>query len=201
VAATPPTAEAQALLARAARAGVHRLAIPTPFAVGRVNCWLIEDEPLTLLDAGPNSGKALDALERALGDHGRRVEDLQRIVISHQHMDHEGLVEILARRSGAEVCAIAPLAPWLARFGEEMEADDVFGEQMMLHHGLPREVARPPRSPASCTTAGRWASPRAPCACGIAPATPPPTRCCTTRRPACCWPPTTSSTTSPPTRC
>ena len=140
--ATPPTADAQALLDRAARVGVHRLAIPTPFAVGRVNCWLIDDEPLTLLDAGPNSGKALDALERALGDHGRRVEDLQRIVVSHQHMDHEGLVEILARRSGAEVCAIAPLAPWLARFGEEMEADDVFGGQMMLRHGLPREVVR-----------------------------------------------------------
>ena len=43
-----------------------RLAIPTPFAVGRVNCYLIEDDPLTLVDAGPNSGKALDALERAL---------------------------------------------------------------------------------------------------------------------------------------
>ncbi len=142
MAATPPTAPAQALLDRAAQAGVHRLAIPTPFAVGRVNCWLIEDEPLTLLDTGPNSGKALDTLERALGDHGRRVEDLERIVVSHQHIDHEGLVEILARRSGAEVCAIAPLAPWLARFGEEMEADDVFGEQMMLRHGLPRDVVR-----------------------------------------------------------
>ncbi|MEA2291019.1 MAG: hypothetical protein QOF17_39, partial [Solirubrobacteraceae bacterium] len=67
-------------------AGIHCLAIPTPFAVGRVNCWLIEDEPLTLLDTGPNSGKALDELEQALAAHGHRIEDLERIVISHQHI-------------------------------------------------------------------------------------------------------------------
>ena len=72
---------------------IHRLPIPTPFAVGRVNCYLIEDDPLTLVDTGPNSGKALDELERALAEHGRRIEDLERIVITHQHIDHLGLVE------------------------------------------------------------------------------------------------------------
>ena len=53
---------------RAAEAGIHRLRIPTPFAVGRVNCYLIEDEPLTLVDTGPNSGKSLDELERQLAE-------------------------------------------------------------------------------------------------------------------------------------
>ena len=48
--------------AAAAAAGIHRLAIPTPFAVGRVNVYLIEDEPLTLVDAGPNSGTSFDEL-------------------------------------------------------------------------------------------------------------------------------------------
>lgn len=50
--------------ARAAEAGIHRLAIPTPFAVGRVNVYLIEDDPLTLVDAGPNSGTSFDELTR-----------------------------------------------------------------------------------------------------------------------------------------
>ena len=92
---------ADAALARAADAGIHCLPIPTPFRVGRVNTYLIDDDPLTLVDSGPNSGTALDALERALAAHGRRVEDLGLIVISHQHIDHLGLVSILARRSGA----------------------------------------------------------------------------------------------------
>ena len=80
--------------------------MPTPFLVGRVNCYLIEDEPLTLVDTGPNSGKSLDELEQALAEHGRAIEDLELIVLTHQHMDHIGLLEILARRSGAEVAAL-----------------------------------------------------------------------------------------------
>jgi glyoxylase-like metal-dependent hydrolase (beta-lactamase superfamily II) len=60
----------EAALEQAALAGIHRLAIPTPFAVGRVNCYLLEDEPLTLIDTGPNSGKALDELQSKLAERG-----------------------------------------------------------------------------------------------------------------------------------
>ena len=127
-------------LERAAEAGIHLLALPTPFAVGRVNCWLIEDEPLTLLDTGPNSGKALDELEQGLAARGHRVEDLGLIVVSHQHMDHLGLVEILARRSGAEVAALDALAPWLADYRGSMEADDEFSTRLMAEHGIPDDV-------------------------------------------------------------
>jgi glyoxylase-like metal-dependent hydrolase (beta-lactamase superfamily II) len=120
---------------------IHCLPIPTPFMVGRVNVYLIEDEPLTLVDTGPNSGKALDELETALADHGRRVEDLELIVITHQHMDHEGLAQILARRSRAQVAALDRLAPLLERFGDANEADDAFAEATMLRHGLSPDIA------------------------------------------------------------
>jgi glyoxylase-like metal-dependent hydrolase (beta-lactamase superfamily II) len=125
---------------------IHCLAIPTPFAVGRVNCYLIEDEPLTLVDTGPNSGKALDALEKALFEHGRRIEDLERIVITHQHFDHVGLVGILADRSGAEVCALDLLAPVMEELGAHAERDDELAELLMLRHGIPRDVVSALRS-------------------------------------------------------
>ncbi|HUR84358.1 MAG TPA: nuclear transport factor 2 family protein [Solirubrobacteraceae bacterium] len=127
-------------LARAAEAGIHCLAIPTPFQVGRVNTYLIDDDPLTLLDTGPNSGTSLDALERALADHGRRIEDLELIVLSHQHMDHLGLASILARRSGAQIAALDLLAPWVAHYGRGMDADDAFAERVMAEHGIPEDV-------------------------------------------------------------
>jgi glyoxylase-like metal-dependent hydrolase (beta-lactamase superfamily II) len=119
---------------------IHTLPIPTPFAVGRVNCYLVEDDPLTLVDTGPNSATSLTELEGALTAHGRRVEDLERIVVTHQHIDHLGLVDILARRSGAEVCALDRLAPWLAAFGAGMEADDAFAERVMHRHGIPDDL-------------------------------------------------------------
>jgi glyoxylase-like metal-dependent hydrolase (beta-lactamase superfamily II) len=117
------------------------LPVPTPFAVGRVNTYLVEDDPLTLVDAGPNSGTSLTTLEAALAEHGRRIEDLERIVITHQHIDHIGLAQILADRSGAEVCALDALAPWLARYGHAMEEDDRFAEQLMLRNGIPKDIA------------------------------------------------------------
>jgi glyoxylase-like metal-dependent hydrolase (beta-lactamase superfamily II) len=121
-------------------ASIKVLPIPTPFAVGRVNTYLVEDDPLTLVDAGPNSGTSLTTLEHALAEHGRRIEDLERIVLTHQHIDHIGLAQILAERSGAEVCALDALAPWLARYGSAMEEDDRFAEELMLRNGIPKDI-------------------------------------------------------------
>jgi glyoxylase-like metal-dependent hydrolase (beta-lactamase superfamily II) len=128
-------------LALAERVGIHRIALPTPFLVGRVNCYLIEDEPLTLIDTGPNSGKSLDGLERALAAQGRRIEELELIVVTHQHMDHLGLLEILARRSGAEVATLDQLAPYLADFSRSAAADDEFAQGIMRRHGVPDDLA------------------------------------------------------------
>jgi glyoxylase-like metal-dependent hydrolase (beta-lactamase superfamily II) len=125
----------------AADAGIHAIAVPTPFLVGRVNCYLIEDRPLTLVDTGPNSGKSLDELERTLDSLGHRISDLERIVITHQHMDHLGLLEILARRSGAEVAAFHLLEPYLSNFSASATADDEFAMGIMRRNGVPADLA------------------------------------------------------------
>jgi glyoxylase-like metal-dependent hydrolase (beta-lactamase superfamily II) len=136
----------EAALEQAALAGIHRLQIPTPFAVGRVNCYLIEDEPLTLVDTGPNSGKALDELGTQLGKRGHSIDDLELVIVTHQHIDHLGLVEIVAEHSGAEVAAIGVAAARLANFDEDAEAEDRFAVELMLRNGIPEEVTAALRS-------------------------------------------------------
>jgi glyoxylase-like metal-dependent hydrolase (beta-lactamase superfamily II) len=128
------------LLDQAAEAGIHRLAIPTPFQVGRVNAYLIEDSPLTLIDSGPNSESSLQDLERSLAARGHVVEDIELLIITHQHVDHFGLAATLARRSGAEVAAIAGLAPYLRELDTATELDDRFAQRVMLRHGIPADV-------------------------------------------------------------
>jgi glyoxylase-like metal-dependent hydrolase (beta-lactamase superfamily II) len=125
---------------------IHCLPVPTPFAVGRVNVYLVEDDPLTLVDTGPNSGTSLTTLEAALAEHGHTVEDLERIVVTHQHIDHIGLVQILADRSGAEVVALEALKPWLETYREGMEAEDAFSEAIMARNGIPQDVRMALRS-------------------------------------------------------
>jgi glyoxylase-like metal-dependent hydrolase (beta-lactamase superfamily II) len=137
----PTDASEEESLAQARAAGIHLIAVPTPFLVGRVNCYLIEDDPLTLIDTGPNSGKSLDELERALAELGHPIEDLGLIVITHQHMDHLGLLEIIARRSGAEVAALDVLGPYLEDFSASATADDEFSMGVMRRHGVPSDLA------------------------------------------------------------
>ncbi len=133
-------------LEQAALAGIHRLRIPTPFAVGRVNCYLIEDGPLTLVDTGPNSGKALDELATQLGARGHSIDDLELVIVTHQHIDHLGLVEIVAEHSGAEVAALGIAAERLANFDEDAEEEDRFAVELMLRNGIPEEVTAALRS-------------------------------------------------------
>ncbi len=127
--------------APAAEAGIHRLAIPTPFAVGRVNVYLIDDSPLTLVDAGPNSGTSFDVLERGIATLGHSLEDIELVILTHHHIDHLGLVSLVAERSGAEVAAIDAAVPFVENFSTEAQAEDDFALDIMLRNGIPEDVA------------------------------------------------------------
>jgi glyoxylase-like metal-dependent hydrolase (beta-lactamase superfamily II) len=120
--------------------GIHRIPIPTPFAVGRVNAYLIEDEPLTLVDTGPNSATSFDELTSGLAALGHALEDIELVVITHQHIDHLGLVSLVAQRSGAEVAAIDAAVPYVENFSQEAQKDDEFARSVMLRNGIPEDV-------------------------------------------------------------
>jgi glyoxylase-like metal-dependent hydrolase (beta-lactamase superfamily II) len=69
--------------------------VPTPFYVGPVNCYLIAEDPVTLIDTGPKTKEAVEALREGLRRAGFRVSDLRRIVLTHAHEDHCGLARTL----------------------------------------------------------------------------------------------------------
>ena len=105
-----------------------------------MNVYLIEDEPLTLVDAGPNSGTSFDELQRGLAGLGHALEDIELIVLTHQHIDHLGLVSLVAAHSGAEVAAIEAAVPFVENFSVEAQAEDDFARDVMLRHGISEDV-------------------------------------------------------------
>jgi glyoxylase-like metal-dependent hydrolase (beta-lactamase superfamily II) len=115
--------------------GIWSIPVPTPWAVGPVNAYLIEDEPLTLIDTGPIDAAAIGALESALDDRGYRVEDLGRVIVSHQHIDHLGLAAALVERSGAELCALEGFDRWLAEYPGSLAHEDAFADDLLRRHG------------------------------------------------------------------
>ncbi|HVF68187.1 MAG TPA: MBL fold metallo-hydrolase [Pyrinomonadaceae bacterium] len=80
------------------------ISLPTPFYVGPVNVYLIMEEPLTLIDTGPKTKEALEALKEGLRRERVRVSDLKRVVLTHAHEDHCGLAKQLRDEAkGAQV--------------------------------------------------------------------------------------------------
>lgn len=133
--------ELKPLFERMEDEGIHMLEIPTPFAVGPVNCYLIEDDPLTIFDPGPNSGEAIEALVVGLRARGHELADIDRIVVTHQHIDHQGLTQVVQHASGAEVVCLDKCKPWIENFHEESSATDRWASGMLVQHGVGEEVS------------------------------------------------------------
>jgi glyoxylase-like metal-dependent hydrolase (beta-lactamase superfamily II) len=93
---------------------LHRLEVHTPFAVGPVNVYVVEDADhgLTLIDTGPNTDAAWADLEAGLAARGHRVAAVRRILVTHGHVDHWGLAGRIVAASGAAVWGHRLLEPW-----------------------------------------------------------------------------------------
>lgn len=116
---------------------IVRFEIPTPFTVGTINCYLLEGETLTLLDPGPHSNEAYDELSDELAAHGHEVEDVDRILITHEHMDHFGLASRLVAESGAEVVAHRNAVDRLSDPDDFFEREKEFFRPYLLSLGIP----------------------------------------------------------------
>src|ERR1051325_1146774 len=74
---------------------IHPISLPTPFYIGPVNVYLIAEDPITLIDTGPKTKEANEALRDGLRKARLRVSDIRRIVLTHAHEDHCGLARSL----------------------------------------------------------------------------------------------------------
>jgi glyoxylase-like metal-dependent hydrolase (beta-lactamase superfamily II) len=115
--------------------GVLRAELPTPFAVGPVNCYLLVDDPVTIVDPGMLWGDTTAAVEQLLARAGLRVGDVEQVLVTHGHPDHFGVAGWVAERSGA---------PVLCGQGEERKLVDGYAATTMIGlvdaFGIPAEV-------------------------------------------------------------
>lgn len=73
--------------------GIASIVIPTPFAVGDVNAFIVKGDALTLIDAGPKTEETRQAIEAGLKDLHLEKKDIEQIIITHHHPDHVGGVD------------------------------------------------------------------------------------------------------------
>ena len=84
--------------------GIHRLKIPIPeTSLQYVNVYLIEgSNGYLLVDTGWDNSTAFNSLKRQLDEIGIAFKDISKILVTHIHPDHYGLVGRLKQLSGAE---------------------------------------------------------------------------------------------------
>jgi glyoxylase-like metal-dependent hydrolase (beta-lactamase superfamily II) len=82
--------------------GIHMLELPLPFSLGIVNVWLVRLESgWLLIDTGMHTEACFDALARALEGLSVEWRDIRRILLTHIHPDHIGLVPKLIPLTGS----------------------------------------------------------------------------------------------------
>ncbi|MDH4207848.1 MAG: MBL fold metallo-hydrolase [Anaerolineae bacterium] len=119
--------------------GILQLSIPTPFPVGPVNVYLLEGEPLTLVDAGPRTEDAFEVLKAGLSELGYSVSDVEQVVITHAHHDHFGQAGRIVEESGAALLSFRENKYPLEKFDTWWEKRMAYLSDLMIKEGAPRE--------------------------------------------------------------
>jgi len=120
-------------------ADIAVLTLPTPFPVGDVNCYLIKGDVPTLVDTGPATAEARQALEEGLHREGLSLSDLRQVVITHAHVDHYGQAAML-QDAGATLLAHPHATEPVAEPESYRQWRRAFYERFYREAGLGREA-------------------------------------------------------------
>ncbi|MET1013580.1 MAG: MBL fold metallo-hydrolase [Paenisporosarcina sp.] len=115
---------------------IHKLILPTPFAVGDVNAYLLKGDALSLIDAGPKTPEAYEALERGIKETGYSFSDVEQVFLTHHHPDHAGWIDAFphAKVFGHEYNDL-----WLTRDPAFFAYHDEFYLERLIEEGVPEK--------------------------------------------------------------
>lgn len=115
---------------------IHKIIIPTPYAVGDVNAFLVKGDALTLFDAGPKTQEAYDAIKWGIHAAGYDLEDVDQVVLTHHHPDHAGWVDAFPK---ATILGHAYVDQWMRKTPEFLQYNDTFFMNQLIEQGVPEK--------------------------------------------------------------
>jgi glyoxylase-like metal-dependent hydrolase (beta-lactamase superfamily II) len=82
---------------------IYKIELPIPFPLKSMNVYFIDDSPRTLVDAGIKTEVSFETLKKELETIGVGLNSIERILITHGHIDHYGQAKRLSSLSGAPI--------------------------------------------------------------------------------------------------
>ncbi|MEH7178639.1 MBL fold metallo-hydrolase [Neobacillus vireti] len=118
--------------------GIAKIILPTPFAVGDVNVFLIKGERLTLVDCGVKTKASWAAFKQQLTELHLTPDDIEQVIITHHHPDHVGMLDFLSDK--IEVYGHPLNERWIHPTDAFFEEQEKFFGAEFLDYGLPQEL-------------------------------------------------------------
>jgi glyoxylase-like metal-dependent hydrolase (beta-lactamase superfamily II) len=117
--------------------GIAKITLPTPFAVGDVNAYLIKGERLTLVDAGVKTKECWNSLKKQMADLHLKPEDIEQVILTHHHPDHVGMLDFFA--DTLEVYGHPFNERWIHPTESFWQQQEEFFTALFYQFGLPEE--------------------------------------------------------------
>ncbi len=95
-------------------ASIYPIVVPTGHHLGTYNFFLYEKQgSLSLIDAGADTDACWEQLIQTLAQNGFSLQDLDRVILTHHHGDHVGLVNRITKGQEVPVYAHVEAIPRL----------------------------------------------------------------------------------------
>ncbi|WP_010284479.1 MBL fold metallo-hydrolase [Bacillus timonensis] len=113
---------------------VFKITLPTPFAVGDVNVYIVKGDSLTLIDAGAKTEEAWHSFNEQLAVLGYKPSDIEQILITHHHPDHVGLLDYFSKE--IPIIGHPKNQPWISQDKQFFEDNEPFYKELFIQLGL-----------------------------------------------------------------
>jgi glyoxylase-like metal-dependent hydrolase (beta-lactamase superfamily II) len=130
-------------------AGIYQITLSLKgFSPGTVNVYLLRDtEGFTIIDTGWGSPESINSLEAQLGEAHIHIRDIKRVILTHCHSDHLGLMGKFKEWHKATICIHRDE---LEMIKIRFNAGDTYWpmtDQFLRTHGIPESEIIPPNYP------------------------------------------------------
>lgn len=116
---------------------IHPITLPIPYDEQEVHVYLIEDRYLTLVDTGVNTVESFQVFNKKLTQIGYKIEDIQRVILTHHHPDHVGMLDLFS--SNVEIYGHRHNHHWISQDSGFLQWHDDFFNKFGEECGLPRK--------------------------------------------------------------
>jgi glyoxylase-like metal-dependent hydrolase (beta-lactamase superfamily II) len=82
---------------------IYKIELPVPFSLQTMNVFFIDVSPRTLIDTGIKTEASFEALKNGLEKISFSLNSIERILITHAHIDHYGQAKRIAMATGAPI--------------------------------------------------------------------------------------------------